>query len=923
MNNDFGVIDQYSGQDALYALANMASYAVPIGPITLRYGDGHVQMHEQVLADGTGLCIQSYVGNTINVNSGWSFYPPYQINPAPEPAGYLKGTLSRRAVTQGGGAKICKDGDGDHYQTQFQIQVTLSLPNGQLYNFYPTDYPMVTGSWKGGGNGLCTQTYTTYPAQYWSQTANARLDLSNACMPVVHYADGSKEEFYQPVDISVDPQDGYTQPPRQPGTGCNRTGDLRHVDTDGNVTTFHNSNAQTQQLIDPLGRTTTLNFDVPNILTHPELASVVTSGPGGDTLTTTINWATLATNLDSMGVPCHTAGNPTTMTPPQVTSCGTGSVREITSVVLPTGQEYSFSYGSWGNLTQVTEPSGSVHKYTYGVSSTAATAFIHLSTPEQRASTSCTVWDVNNNGTSSMIPFEQDTVASETVYPLGANGPGYTTQTTYQDVPNVTHVWTVKTRPDKSVHRIAHSPAVTLPPAVYRSRTCAGGETGKVLQSAWPLAEETTATDGVTLLEETYYSDMFTASYTTNYYAYDSFPIWCSGNAYGDLRLMKEVHYKDRIYSTKTTSYGDTVPVGTGSRDTTNVTATCLFTGTSASSCTNPNGATKLIETDNSYSQFHTAPYLAQQLLHLLQQSQVFDGSGNTLNLSQYNYDLYGLAPSGQPGLDKIYTNQYRGNPTLQYSYTSSGSYIPTQPLLRQRSALLLDRWPRQHQRPGYVLGFRAMLERPHEGEHHRAKLARAHPNHSPRLLHRSGAPHHRPEQSGDLHTIRWPWAGGGNRGAWRYLEQPRASGLWNRRLRGRFRAGSGVFHERQHRRRFGRCGADHLGVALQLRHREQPEHPGVPRLGDGPSGELHQRRPKPLRPLHEGVHGWTRKDDRDLQSHRSEHDERRRAQQRGLQVHGLRQHGPELGDVGRVFSEQHLRGLQSVAVDVRGERGG
>src|SRR2546421_2061762 len=236
---------------AKYNLANQPQYVAALGPVKLGYAGAMVQM-KSAFDCQSGPCRKS---DDLTPFSGWAHGTDEYVHDEREMA---KGFLARDVVAVDvvpGSHQFCNGKDALYvYRYRY---IPPSGGAGMFFIQKPVEQEVLSTF-----NSDCTQaTIGPAPTQYYSEDGSAWLDVSNDCQPVIHFADGSFEEFHQAYrgteEVNIAPRIAPFAPQ---STTCDGRAPLRKVDANGNVTTYTYSNGKTRVIQDPRGRTTTLTF---------------------------------------------------------------------------------------------------------------------------------------------------------------------------------------------------------------------------------------------------------------------------------------------------------------------------------------------------------------------------------------------------------------------------------------------------------------------------------------------------------------------------------------------------------------------------------------------------------------------------------------------------------------------------------------
>jgi YD repeat-containing protein len=703
--------------NAYYVLGNQPAISVPLGPIQLTYAGARVGLSLAVSSSTT------YVA-ALSAFSGWLPDMLVDINtpnivPLWDSRALLKGDIYADVTPVAPGACTCTTivtdsstgatendcrCDGNYIYRYRYVDA-----RGATHAFVQTPAESQVVSHYGGP-------YDPLPTKFWSQDGQMSLDLTNPCLPLIKFPDGTTEEFHFPkAGLGFTPGGFYHHPVHNtvffdadpnPGfafnANCDPSAPLRRVDRNGNVLTFTFPDANTRQMQDPQGRSITLRFTPASAQTFGSalLSSVTVDGAAGLPLTWTVSWTPLTLIAGSGGYDftTNTFTTGTAFADIQLgcaagTLCGNGApqtVWVVQSVLLPDGRSYGFQYGPWGNLTRVSKPDGAVMTYQYGSQAAPASyaAAVTALLNQVGSLGSCGVPAFTAKPWSPVLQTLQEYgEISEKLYPQG-DGAGQTPLVTSLDFQKVdlgicspdlaggatagpqccVQIWKSLTLPDGSRKKEARCAA---------SASYAGVD--GVVPHGWLLGEEIWAPGGTAPLSASYHGNPATGQMYQQYEVGGlSSPGQCTrgvgGNLPNDRRSTAVVSLLDGITTTTTFTYGDFVNAGGAQRSTLNQTADCIWMG-SATSCTQGTGS-KLVETDTSWQR--SPDYDARQLLRLPADAKVLDAAGTIWSRRTLAYDEVPLAPSGQAGLDTAYTNSFRGNPTTVRTYrtptTGAGS---------------------------------------------------------------------------------------------------------------------------------------------------------------------------------------------------------------------------------------------------------
>jgi YD repeat-containing protein len=713
----FGVFEHYDAAplQELFFLQNQPQYSVQLGPLPFHYRGAQIVMS----------AMWNPIFTAANKPNYWSYRGPYSVllarsgwgGPAQARDRALNALIARddRALLKG---YLVEDivllGSSPYLQTGCG-NMLVSASYAYRYRYIAPEGGKPLTFFQAGGEQVLMSTATSTcvganeparPTKFWSQDGSVALDMTNPCLPIMTYPDGTVEQLEgavpgerAPSSTTITDAFGTATvvnypPPIQVAT-CTAPTELDRIDRNGNITRFQYPNATTRVMVDPRGRTTTLTFAVspngvlagsPNYL----LTSVVTPGPGGAPQHYTINWTTSTVNFDTSmpDVACYTDNGFGTEVK---TTCNgaEASVSNVTSIVIPDGRSYAFQYGAWSNLTQVTEPDGHIIKYAYGNASNSTYAANSIPVAPHEAFA-----QAQHENTGSEISLQGYGMVSTTSYPQGLSGPAYTTTTSFIKKNVNPTVCTVVDWAGAVVGRAAGTNALPPTPCciqvwrqdtqpdgtIERSGTCAIGQIGSIglnqtnaqVYNGLSAGTETVSAAG-TVLQANYYVNA-TGGW---YYQYDLDPafnhiVQSVQSSFAedhplDMRTTRVDSVKDGLPWYSTTTYGDTYVPAAGSitRHTLNVTAAAVYS----------NGALRR-QTTSSY--LH---YPATNMLNLRASTSVANGAGVIASRTDTHYDEFALAASGQPNLSTTQGNvtgcpvgHCRGNPTTTIRYLAPAS---------------------------------------------------------------------------------------------------------------------------------------------------------------------------------------------------------------------------------------------------------
>jgi YD repeat-containing protein len=676
----FGVWEHYDAAplQSLFKLENQPNYSVPLGPVTFQYHGAQVTMSSlwnPIFNPATKPNYWTYQGpfSALTARSGWGG-PAQSLERSLNPfndrddRALLKGYLVEDVVLLGHSPNLQTGCANMFAQATYAYRYRYLSPNGgKPITFFQAGGEQAINS-NAASNCASTGSYSAAaPTKLWSQDGSVSLDVSNPCLPVMIYPDGTQEQLggavagERPIlSTKITDVAGNTTvvnyPPAYAFPACTAPTELDRTDRNGNITRYQFPDALTRVMIDSRGRTTTLSFSAaaaggsPNYL----LNSVTTVGPGGVPEKYTLSWTTSTVNFDTAmpDVACYTVD---AFNNEVKATCNglLASVSSVSSITLPDGRSYAFQYGPWGNLTQVTEPDGHILKYAYGNASNSTYAVNSLPVAAHTVQTLA-----QHTYTGQEVNLQGYGMTSETSYPQGLSGAAYTTTTTFTkknvnptvcsqvdwagavyggaadsaiaSAPCCIQVWRQDTRPDGTIERTGQ---------------CAMGDGSHHLSVYNGMSAGTeTATAAGVLVKANYYVNS-TGGW---YYQYDLDPAFnhvvqnvqsaWSQDYPLDMRATEVDSTKDGVSWRATTTYGDTMvlPQGGIARNTLNVTATSTLDSTGK------------VWTGTKSSYQH---YPAQNILKLRSSTSLLDGAGGVLARADTQYDGQGLAASGQPNL--------------------------------------------------------------------------------------------------------------------------------------------------------------------------------------------------------------------------------------------------------------------------------
>ncbi|HET7786388.1 MAG TPA: RHS repeat domain-containing protein, partial [Myxococcales bacterium] len=379
--------------NAYYVLGNQPAYSVALGPIQLNYAGARIGLSLAVSGS------QTYAA-ALSAFSGWlpdmlvDINTP-DIHPLWDSRALLKGEIFADLTPVAPGACTCTTIVTD--TSTGATETSCRCDGNYIYRYRYVDgrgsaHYFVQRPAEAQVLSHYGGPYGALPTQFWSQDGQMALDVSNPCLPLIRFPDGTTEEFHfpkpglgftangfyhRPVKNTVF-FDAGPNPAFSSNASCNSTSPLRRVDRNGNVLTYTFPDANTRAMQDPQGRAITLRFTPGSAQTFGSalLASVTVDGVNKVPLTWTVNWTPLSMIAGSGGY------DPNSRTFTSGTAfgniqlgcsasglCGNGApqtVWVVQSVVNPDGRSSIFQYGPWGNLTRVSRPDGSVMTYQYG-----------------------------------------------------------------------------------------------------------------------------------------------------------------------------------------------------------------------------------------------------------------------------------------------------------------------------------------------------------------------------------------------------------------------------------------------------------------------------------------------------------------------------------------------------------------------------
>lgn len=612
-----------------------ATYRVTNG----RYsGDGLVGIQEVTRTDGAG-GIPIPVNRTItrgqqglrHIGSGWNF----------EPGGMLKESYTLLSATLVGGPTPVTHSS---VVTRFQY----IKPSGGSIEFLnkgieqSCNYSVIgqtPDSVIFSAPGFCN---ATRPTKYWSTNGQVMLDFSNTSAPVIRYPDGTMEVLRSKASKAYIPfNEGLLDPFSSNNVYINGLWFTDKMIGRNGYTTSYSYNTKTgwlQSVTDPKGRVTQYARD-----TAGRVTSITSPGPGAGNLNWQMTWNTFAWNPSTTfpDVQCLGGENNIVPCPNSLT------YTTLTSLQIPDGRNYSFTYGPWGNLNTVTTPDGGATDFDYG--------------------TAGTLWYAAPRGGG--VPnytdkLDQRHLSAITTYPQGLSGQGHMTRIDYestQTLPSATGAhctqlnWIKRTYPNGNVMREAQCEVLSNNSRTFAQEVWQGnqllmgtyyGNTGNIGDTATPVG--------------TMYVDWEQSG------SYDAFGVDL------DVRPTKVVYKKDGVTWIEKFDY-----------ELSNIPVTPRCTGCSSLRTTGNvensqilNGAGNLlVRTITTYHHNINPLYLNRNLLRLPASVILKDSAGTALSRTESFYDEFPLTASGAANLDTS-IGVRRGNVTTvkQYKDAQAGT---------------------------------------------------------------------------------------------------------------------------------------------------------------------------------------------------------------------------------------------------------
>jgi YD repeat-containing protein len=517
--------------------------------------------------------------------------------------------------------------------------------------------------------------------QFWSQSGQVLLDMTNTAAPVLHYPNGDIEVLGSTGDplIHNAQYGGTTHLITHSAPWFTQT----KIDRNGNTTRYvRNGNGDVSAIVDSDGRTTAFTRNAKGCVTE-----IDEPGPNGAKLAWKMNWDASPRHYDpndpaafGTAITCGYAGANYGFVPQ---NCGVYHTQDFTtlqSIIEPDGRSYQFTYGLWGNLTQVAHPDGLVTQFGYGWAGGGGTP----GAPDTAiAGNSC----VGN-------PFKVK--ASQTEWPQGLSGPSYTTTVLSQLDSDALYRGPCS---GKTGTCIADCPLfgvtrTTRPDgSVLRQVDCGGNNPSNGLDGK-PIAAEILVNGAV--VEGHYYGDLASGT------------LWYQGNysttgilgnfppPLEDFEVTQIKHVKDGgtwwekfTYEAMSASIGGitaltapaTIATPTGYwyrgqaayRSFGNVLSHATYIDCGGAPCGTPIKQTATTYQHGAYQALLGAPYV--NFGHLPHTVEDKDGQGNVVTRTDKAYDQAGLTASGGSNLNASYiVNGVRGNDTSSTKYTNAAA---------------------------------------------------------------------------------------------------------------------------------------------------------------------------------------------------------------------------------------------------------
>jgi YD repeat-containing protein len=660
-----------------YELGNQPPYSVAMGPVLLHYRGAIVRMiqgyrvktSEDELGGTHTFCDGSF--NWIHAHSGWitDYIPnPFNMHEG-DGAGiyksaWLKGYLKRSAVRTWSDTTLDLCG---RVRARYVYRYQYHAPDGTVIAFFQR--PAEVSGYSDRLPCGATPVPTPEPSFYWSSEGNAALDTTNRCKPVIRWADGSTEEFH---GATTTPSENVGPPfflgaPYEPScSAADLTADLRRVDRNGNITTYHytaNANGTFEQtMIDPQGRETTVTYDI-NGQQMPRLRMVQLPSIGtAPRLLYTVSWRTLEVRFDREwpDVVC---------TPEHGTDRGCTapiSIDVVDSIMLPDGRHYNFDYGRWGNLTRVIEPAGAVREYDYGDASNTEYAHATLSLVN-RLETSQLCGDFWSN---EVVKMQARGVVRERLFPDGLGPQKRVFRKDYQyelrklPLPECSFdgLGAATTGPDGCsqvwMKTINEPDGVVTKRGIITRALRQGLQPNDTTFSVPPKAPGevhgqslgTETWDGTTLVAAQYNGDPDTG---VMWHESDFVKIVGSLTAIpANTRATKARMLRDGLTTTTNFVHGEWIDIDPGAAEqhrATAVTEICVFGG-AVDTVGCPTSAAPLLRTKLAYTHYFDGTFGGRNLLNLDAAKRVYGPrSEEPLVESIFAYDEFPVAPTGRP----------------------------------------------------------------------------------------------------------------------------------------------------------------------------------------------------------------------------------------------------------------------------------
>jgi YD repeat-containing protein len=485
------------------------------------------------------------------------------------------------------------------------------------------------------------------PTQYWSTDGQVALDATDRNAPVLLFPDGGREILGPKAAGAYLP---FNKALRDYSNAASINGlwfTDKSITTNGYITSYNydSGSGWLTSVTDPKGRVSEYVRGGDGLVT-----SVTAPGPGAGRLTWQMTWNTLTWNPAATfpDIQCLIRQDTPTPCPSNL------SYKTLTSLQIPDGRSYAFTYGPWGNLNVVNTPEGSATVFDYGTSGTPT-----FQAPRVGTAPGYT------------LSLDQRHLTAITVYPQGTSKPGFTTHVDHErtdTLPNgsgnfhcTTLNWVKRTYADGNIMREAQCP--------IRSTNSAYDRT--FAQEVW---------QGNSKLMGTYYGNTGNLGDSATavgdmYLDWEQSGTFAANSVDLDVRPTKVIHIKDGVKWMEKFGYEfSTIPVPPRC-------STCSSYRTMGNVLTSQildGGENLLATTSTTYYHSLHPQYLNRNLLRLRASVTLSDAVPTDLTRTEYEYDEYGPYPLMSSGAQNLDTSigVRRGNETTVRNYKDAANAL-------------------------------------------------------------------------------------------------------------------------------------------------------------------------------------------------------------------------------------------------------